>query len=121
MMLLLLPLFAARSIADVDWEVVLSIAFGLGAAAYAVLEHRRTTKLDGLADHMLQRIAALEAVASPDITSLDERLSFAIERQISHAERIATLEARADYHHVKATKRGPDGKFASPHAETDPK
>ncbi len=125
---------AAYGALDVDWDVVLAVALGLGAIGTALVEHRRTSKLDDVADNLRERITALEAVAAHrddvielghaieqlqqrmgDIeagraTDVGERLAALTERQVGHAERIAVLEARADHQPWKHTRRK-DGKF----------
>jgi hypothetical protein len=131
---------AAYGALDVDWDVVLAVALGLGAIGTALVEHRRTSKLDDVADNLRERVTALEVVAAhrDDVielghaieqlrgadraTDVGERLAALTERQVGHAERIAVLEARADHQPWKHTRRK-DGKFAKPGdvaAEPDP-
>ncbi len=106
-------------ILDVDWDVVLAIVLGLAAIGYAVLEYRRTSKLDDLAQSLGERLAKVETVVSADAPhSLAERVS-ELEARIEYAERIATLEARVDYQAPKITKRRSDGKFGSDKPPTE--
>lgn len=126
---ILLLWLTTRGIADVDWEVVLAVAMGVGTAAVAWIEHRRTSQLDDIASSLLERVATIEAVAAhrddlialgervngigtpPDLTAVHERVAALMDRQVSHAERLAVLEARADHQPWKHTRRK-DGKFA---------
>lgn len=125
---------AAVGALDVDWDVVLAVALGLGAIGTTLVEYRRTSKLDAVADDLRERVATLEAVAAhredviamahdlnqlrdrvdearDDKTSdVGERLAALTSAWVGHAERLATLEARADHQPWKHTRRK-DGKF----------
>lgn len=118
-----------QGIADVDWEVVLSVALGLGAIAVTWIEHRRTSKLDTAADEFRERIAQLEAgleaardeaALASDLSIIAERVATigtatttAIERLADTVERVAVIEARIDYRPITHT-RGKAGRFARP-------
>lgn len=124
----------ALGLADVDWEVVLSVSLGLGACAITWIEHRRASKLDDVADELRERVVRLEAAwehaaldadldvlterlssmaVAPDITILAERTAALAERLIDQGERLATVEARIDHKQITHT-RNARGKFTSP-------
>lgn len=92
----------AAGIADIDWEAVLAVAFGLGAIAVTWSEHKRTTKLDGTADELRERIATLEAAYAIGSEAMAERMAtlesrlaeMRNDRFIEHAERLASIETR---------------------------
>lgn len=129
--LLLWLYLVPAGIADVDWEVVLSVSLGLGACAVTWLEHRRASKLDETADELRERVVQLEAAwahaataadigvlaerlaamaVPPDITQLAERTAAIAERLIDQGERLATVESRIDFKPITHTRRK-DGKF----------
>lgn len=72
--------FSQAVILDVDWDAVFAITLGIGALGMVVLEHRRTTKLDDLAQDMGERIAKIEVIVAGDAPH-------------TLAERVAALEA----------------------------
>ena len=96
--------FTQAVILDVDWDAVFAITLGIGALGMVVLEHRRTTKLDDLAQDMGERIAKIETLLAIDAPhGLAERvasLEAASEQgpdTVALAERVAVLETKREY------------------------
>lgn len=123
----MIPLILWLVTADIDWELVLAIAMGLGAAAVAVLEFRRTSRLDEHSeDFAAQQAASAATIADAGmrlarleelVAVLTERVAY-LEAASRLAERIAVLEARADHQPWKHTRKK-NGQFGSPLAGED--
>lgn len=124
-------------LAYVDWELVLAIATGVGMIGYLLIEHKRTSKLDDLADEHTERLLKLELIwayaaeqsdldalelrvskfeTPPDVTQLAERTATMAELVGDMRERLATVEARMDHKPITQTRRK-DGKFGAPGEE----
>lgn len=129
---------SSPSAAYLDWDVIVSIVLGLAAVGAAILDYRRTSRLDELAVQHAERLSALEAVAvyatnvdkrldaldynvarleerreSVDVLQLVDRVA-ATESVLGDVrERVAVVEARADHKPITQTRRK-DGKFAPP-------
>lgn len=120
-----------------DWDEVLMIAMGFAGIAYIIVDQIRSSKLDRYSDDFDARLARIELVwtyaaeeaelrlladkverfaTPPDLTQLVDRVSTNEENVLELAERVATLEARADHKPWTLTRRK-DGKFASVTAE----
>lgn len=123
--------------ASFDWEELMMLSMGFAAIGYIIVDLKRTSKLDGLADEHRDRITKLELIwayaaeksdldalevrveniATPsDLTQLADRVAVLSEHAMTHAERITTLEARAD-HRPWRPARKKNGTFAKPETE----
>lgn len=85
-------------ILDLDWDAVFAIALGIGALGTVVLEYRRTTKLDELAQELGERVATIEAVIhdSRDLVDRVARLEATSTDAMTVEQRIASLEVKAE-------------------------
>jgi hypothetical protein len=113
-----------------DWDEVLMLCMGFAGLAYIVVDQVRTSKLDNYADNFDERLTKLElvwayAAEDADLTALAahvdrvaERLATAMERLAEDCaselgERVATLEARADFKPWTQTRRKKNGQFGT--------
>lgn len=85
-------------ILDLDWDAVFAIALGIGALGTVVLEYRRTSKLDELAQELGERLATIEAVIhdSRDLVDRVARLEATSTDAMTVEQRIASLEVKAE-------------------------
>lgn len=88
----------AHVILDVDWDVVLSLVLGMAGIGYVVIDHRRTSKLDELAQSLGERVATIEAVIhdSRDLVDRVARLEATSTDAMTVEQRIASLEVKAE-------------------------
>lgn len=97
MILRALMFAAAVSTFGFDWDELMMLCMGAAGIAYIIGDFKRERRLDDLAVSLSERVARLEALAvdSPNQHDLAARIS-RVETKVEFAERLATLEAKAD-------------------------